>query len=98
MTDIASLRNCPSWCVDHHDPDEPDAGHMHFAAEATMHVARHANPRRVGLGRTDSTTAGQPPHTTIVVDLGDGGHEMTVEEATELAGLIAVQVTRATGD
>ncbi|WP_433662609.1 DUF6907 domain-containing protein [Nocardia sp. CA-128927] len=94
MSNVVHLRNCPSWCERHYDPDEPDGENLHFAEDETMRVAEDANPRRVGLARSDNLIAGQP-HTSIVVDLGDGGHEMTVSQAAELARLILTQVARA---
>lgn len=96
MSNVVQLRNCPSWCARHHDPDEPDGGHFHYAEDETIRVADRANPRRVGLARSDSPAGEQL--TTIVMDMGDGGHEMTVSEAAQLASLLLAQVARAIGN
>ncbi|WP_433206665.1 DUF6907 domain-containing protein [Nocardia sp. CA-107356] len=96
MSNAAQLRNCPSWCERHHDPDEPDGGHFHFAKDETMRVADRANPRRVVLARSDHPAGEQL--TTIVVDMGDGGHEMTVSDAAQFASLVLAQVARAIGN
>lgn len=95
MTATAQPRNCPSWCVEHHDPDEPDAGHLHNSIEETVPLG---DPRegdaRVQVTRADHQSGGQD--TYIYLDMGNGLEELSVSVAANLAAALARAIGRAT--
>src|SRR4051812_46232929 len=95
MSDTAQPRNCPSWCVVHHDPDEPDAGHLHYSIEETVPLGKPSEGEaRVQVTRTDHQSGGQD--TYIYLDMGSGLEELPVSVAANLAAALARSIGRAT--